>query len=96
MKVLGEFVLVQQTDTKKASNIILPGKSGTKDGYITTFAIQQIGSEVPVDYGFKVGDAPIFRNHVEFHGMNVTSPINEKNVMTVLTMIHYSDIIGIE
>lgn len=96
MKVLGEYVLVQQTDTKKESSILLPGKSERTDGYTTTFKIEQIGAAVPENYGIKVGDVPVFSNHVQFNGMNVTSPIKEKKVMTALTMIHYLDIIAVE
>ena len=93
MKVLGEFVLVQQTDTKKKSLIHIPGAN--KEGnYETTFEIKQIGASVPENYGIKVGDVPIFNTHVAF--MNVTSPKGEDKVITALTMVHYLDIIAIE
>lgn len=95
MKVLGEFVLVQQTDTKKKSLIHIPGAN--KEGnYETTFEIKQIGASVPENYGIKVGDVPIFNTHVAFNGMNVTSPKGEDKVITALTMVHYLDIIAIE
>ena len=95
MKVLGEYVLVEQTDTKKKTLIHLPGAS-EKQGYTTAFKVMEIGSGVPKDYGLEVGDQPIFNNDVTFQGMKVTSPKEEKNVMTALTMIHYMDIIAKE
>lgn len=95
MKVTGEYVLVQQTDTKKKSFVILPGKN-EKDGYTTTFEIKQLGPMVPESHGLTVGAAPIFQNHVVFNGMNVTSGKDEKEVITALTIVHYLDIIGLE
>ena len=95
MTVTGEYVLVQQTDTKKKNSIILPGKS-EKEGYITAFEIKQIGPMVPEKHGLRIGGAPIFQNHVVFNGMNVTSAKDEKNVITALTIVHYLDIIGLE
>ena len=95
MKVTGEYVLVQQTDTKKKNFVILPN-SNQKDGYTTTFEIKQIGPMVPEAHGLKVGAAPIFSNHATFNGMNVTSAKDEKNVITALTIVHYLDIIGLE
>lgn len=95
MKVLGEFVLVQQTDTKKKSLVIVPG-SNKGNAYDTTFEVKEIGAGVPENYGLKVGDKPIFNTHVAFNGMNVTSPKGEDKVITALTMVHYLDIIAIE
>jgi hypothetical protein len=95
MKVAGEYVLVQQTDTKKKSFVILPGKN-EKDGYTTTFEIKEIGPMVPEAHGLEVGKAPIFQNHVTFNGMNVTSPKDQKDPITALTIVHYLDIIGLE
>jgi hypothetical protein len=95
MKVTGEYVLVQQTDTKKKNFIILAGKS-EKEGYTTSFEIKEIGPMVPETHGLEVGKAPIFSNNPTFHGMNITSAQGEKNVITALTIIHYADIIGLE
>lgn len=95
MKVTGEYVLVQQTDTKKKSFVILPGKN-EKDGYTTTFEIQQIGPMVPEKHGLEIGKAPIFQNHVTFNGMKITSDKDEKDIITGLTIVHYLDIIGVE
>lgn len=95
MEVLGEYVLVQQTDTKKKNFVILPN-SNQKEGYTTTFEIKQIGPMVPSAHGLRVGAAPIFQNHVTFNGMNVTSAKDEKNIITALTIVHYLDIIGLE
>lgn len=95
MKVTGEYVLVQQTDTKKKSFVIMPGKS-EKEGYTTTFRIEAIGPMVPETHGLKIGAAPIFQNHATFNGMNITSPKDEKDVITALTIVHYLDIIGLE
>jgi hypothetical protein len=95
MKVTGEYVLVQQTDTKKKSYVILPGKN-EKDGYTTTFEIKEIGPMVPEAHGLEVGKAPIFTNHATFNGMNITSSKEQKDVITALTIVHYLDIIGLE
>jgi len=95
MKVAGEYVLVQQTDTKKKSFVILPGKS-EKEGFTTTFEIKEIGPMVPKEHGLEVGKSPIFQNHVAFNGMNVTSPKEQKDLITALTIVHYLDIVGLE
>lgn len=95
MKVAGEYVLVQQTDTKKKNFVILPN-SNQKDGYTTSFEIKEIGPMVPKEHGLEVGKSPIFQNHVTFNGMNVTSPKDQKDVITALTIVHYLDIIGLE
>jgi hypothetical protein len=95
MKVAGEYVLVQQTDTKKKNFVILPN-SNQKDGYTTSFEIKEIGPMVPKEHGLELGKPPIFQNHVTFNGMNVTSPKDQKDVITALTIVHYLDIIGLE
>ena len=51
---------------------------------------------VPKEHGLEVGKSPIFQNHVTFNGMNVTSPKDQKDLITALTIVHYLDIIGLE
>lgn len=95
MKVTGEYVLIEQIDTKKDTKIILSAKSEDK-GYITSFKIKEIGPKVPEDWGLEVGKAPIFTSHVSFVGLKVTTPDTAVKFKSADVVVHYIDIIGIE
>jgi hypothetical protein len=95
MKVTGEFVLVEQTDTKKDSKIILTGNK-EKEGYVSSFKIKQIGPTVPVEWGLEVEKTPVFSQNVTFLALKVTTPPNQANFKTALVVVHYADIISLD
>ena len=64
MKIIGNRILVEQTSTKNESLIIMTEKNKGSD-LIITFKVLQLGNECPVGDGYvKVGDVPIFSEHV--------------------------------
>ena len=100
MKIIGKRVLVEQTSVKKDSKIILSDK--TKDqGIIVTFKVLQLGNECPTGEGHvKVGDIPVFSEHVGFDGFKMIetekAPNGEVTRAIAHTIVYYDDIIATE
>jgi hypothetical protein len=100
MKIIGNRVLVEQTSTKSESLIIMTEKNKGND-LIITFKVLQLGNECPTGEGHvKVGDTPIFSEHVSFSGhktIDVTkAPNGEVTKLIAHTIVYYDDIIATE
>ena len=100
MKIIGNRVLVEQTSVKKESKIILTDKS-KEQGLEITFKVIQLGNECPVGDGHvKVGDIPIFSEHVTFSGHKTITvdkkPNGEVIKLIAHTIVYYEDIIATE
>lgn len=98
MKVLGNYVLVKQTMTKKVSQVILPESvKDNKDNFIVELEIVQFGNEAEKkakESGIKVGDTPVFAQHVQFQGVKLIEK-NDKKAIS-LTIVHIEEIIAVD
>ena len=94
----GKYVLVEQTMTKKSTNLTFDkiSKEQQEDLVDITFKVIGIGSRVPEEYGIKVGDVPVLSKYSDFHGVKVVSETKDKKVMIMHTLIPYKDIIAVE
>jgi hypothetical protein len=100
MKIIGKRVLIEQTSVKKESKIILTDKS-KEQGLEITFKVIQLGNECPVGDGHvKVGDIPVFTEHVTFDGhkmVNLEKAPNGEVLRAVAhTVVYYDDIVATE
>jgi hypothetical protein len=100
MKIIGNRVLVEQTSIKSESLIIMTEKNKGND-LVITFKVLQLGNECPTTEGHvKVGDIPIFSEHVTFSGhktIDVTkAPNGEVTKLVAHTIVYYDDIIATE
>ena len=100
MRIIGKRVLVEQTSTKKDTKIILTEKNKGSD-LIITFKVLQLGNECPTGEGYvRVGDIPIFSEHVSFSGHKTISvekaPNGEVLKLIAHTIVYCDDIIGTE
>jgi hypothetical protein len=100
MKIIGKRVLVEQTSTKNESLIIMSEKNKGSD-LIITFKVLQLGNECPTEKGHvKVGDIPIFSEHVTFSGHKAISVDKKSNgeviKLVAHTIVYYEDIIATE
>lgn len=104
MRVLGSYVLIEQTMTKKKSAVIMA--NGKKDeNFDTIFKVSQLGEKCPKEgeanyEGIKEGERVVFSTHVTFHGAKVVNEIKEPGqeatTVVIHTIVEISDIIGIE
>jgi hypothetical protein len=100
MKIIVNRVLVEQTSIKNDSVIIMTEKNKGAD-LVITFKILQLGNECPTGKGHvKVGDTPIFSEHVTFSGhktIDITkAPNGEVMKLIAHTIVYYEDIIATE
>ena len=100
MKIIGNRVLIEQTSTKKETKIIMTEKNKGSD-LIITFKVLQLGNECPTGEGHvKVGDVPIFSEHVTFSGHKTLTidkaPNGEVTKLVAHTIVYYDDIIATE
>lgn len=100
MKIIGKRVLVEQTSIKKESKIILTDKN-KEQGIAVSFKVLQLGNECPVGEGHvKVGDIPIFSEHVTFDGFKMIKADKAPNgeVLNAIahTIVWYDDILATE
>lgn len=91
--VLGEYVLVKQTMTKKKRLISLEAARSEQDKFDFNFEVLQKGLECKKE-GINIGDHPIFEKHVQFEGLKVLN--KDKNSMVSLVIVHENSIIGID
>jgi hypothetical protein len=100
MKIIGKRVLIEQTSVKKESKIILTDKS-KEQGLEITFKVIQLGNECPTGEGHvKVGDIPVFTEHVTFDGHKMVTldkaPNGEVLKAVAHTVVYYDDIVATE
>lgn len=93
-------VLIEQTMTKKESNLILPDKD-TKDQqedldmYDVTFKVIALGAACP-DNEVKVGDCPVMSKHCQHQVARRIDDNTDDKVIIMQAIIDYDDIVGIE
>ena len=100
MKIIGNRVLVEQTSVKNESVIIMTEKNKGSD-LIITFKVLQLGNECPTGEGHvKVGDIPVFTEHVTFDGHKMVTldkaPNGEVLKAVAHTVVYYDDIVATE
>lgn len=101
MKILGNRVLIEQTEIIKDTKIIQLDKN-KRDNYIVTFKVLQLGTECPTGPNeLAVGDKPIMSSNVTYEGIKVISeekdPITKLVKKTVVNaIVYYEDIVGAE
>jgi len=92
VRVLGDFVLVEQTMTKKHSLIITDAAKDKKDTFDYAFKVVQKGKECKRD--INVGESPIFSEYVKFSGLKILEKTDTR--MVSLVIVHENDIIGVD
>ncbi|MGL6064238.1 MAG: hypothetical protein ACRC0V_08495 [Fusobacteriaceae bacterium] len=91
MKVIGNRVIVEVTQTEKVGKLFIPEKAKENNkNYALSYKIAQIGKDCPKDV-IKEGDIPIFSQYA--------APLSVK-VLEVNKLFHsiynFEDIIGID
>jgi len=100
MKIIGKRVLIEQKSVKKETTLIMTEANKDK-GISVSFKVLQLGNECPVGEGHvKVGDIPIFSEHVTFDGFKMIKADKAPNgeVLNAIahTIVWYDDILATE
>lgn len=90
MKVLGQYVLIEQTMIKKKGVISLDALEDRKDQFDFYYKVLQLGSKCEGEV--LIGDFPIFSEHVRFSGVKLI--LKNSNKMIAHIIVHEGDIIG--
>ncbi len=91
MRLLKNYVCIEQTMKKKDSKIILDASADQKDKFEFSFKIIGLG---PDCVGIQIGDIPIFEQHVQFQGAKIIE--KDDNGMITHTIVHQDSIIALE
>lgn len=105
MKVLKNYVLVEQIFEEKDKQIILPGATDDEQKYNITFAIKDLGPDCTLTKEV-IGQIPIFTQYVSFHAsmkieerrskkhsypgyIKMNSLVNEEDIIAIMTQEEY-------
>lgn len=105
MKVLKNYVLVEQIFEEKEKQIILPGTTEDEQKYNITFAIKDLGPDCTLGKD-ALGKIPIFTQYVSFHAsmkieerkskkhaypayIRMYSLVNEEDIIAIMTQEEY-------
>lgn len=91
MILFNKHVLVEQIMTKKESQIILDAGSDDREKFNFEFKVTNVAEDCD---NIKIGDNPLFVEHVRFQGLKVIEKTDEKMIAEVI--VHEDDIIAIE
>lgn len=92
MRVLAEYVLIEQIMTSKSRVIITDAAERDSDKFEYSFRVLQKGEECVRK--IEVGEIPLFSKHVSFQGIKVIS--KDEKGMTSHLIVHENDIIGVD
>lgn len=92
MRVLDQYVLVEQVMVSKGKKIIVDAARDNKDKFDYSFKIVQLGNKCERE--IKIGESPIFSEHVRFGGIKVIEDTNIGMITNII--VHEGDIIAID
>lgn len=92
VRVLDQYVLIKQIMKQKKSLIIRDAARLDKDKFDYSWEIVQLGNKVERD--IKIGEHPIFTQHVSFAGFKVLE--KSKTGMVSVVIVHENDIVSID
>lgn len=90
VRVLDQFVLVEQKMKKKNTKIITDAAANDKDRFDYSFIVVQKGKLCERD--INLGECPVFSEYVKFNGVRVIER-NEAGMVSVV-IVHENDIIA--